>query len=120
MKKALVAVALWAAAMAGPVAAANARTDDRRAVCPTREASETDVAYSDRAQSYCEVRWTGLVAARQTGGRTHDEFINACAKRCAPKYGSKGGANLALIGLGLAAAGGAAGAAGGGSRPASP
>jgi hypothetical protein len=111
MNRVLLAAAVWAFGLAGPVFAADAQA---AGACPARAPEDDAGAYTPKAQSYCEVRWTDLTAAHKTGHRTHDGFINACAQKCVgQKYGAKSGGTLALVGLGLAGAGGAAAAAGG-------
>ena len=81
--------------------------------CPrVAEEKLRKVSY-DRQRGYCEVRWTELVAAHETGGRTHDEFIRTCTTSCqvilAPVASQ----------LGLLGGAGAAGLAGG-AKPVSP
>ncbi len=115
----------WAAAalllLAQPAAAADAPGLDRNADCPDKAAHDTSKAYGARALNGCQVSWTRLVDARQTGGATQDEYIKSCARRCgANRNNGLSGATLALIVVGLAAVGGAAAAAGGGGHPASP
>jgi hypothetical protein len=121
MFKAMGAAALLLLTQVQPALAADAPGVDRKADCPDKTAGETNKAYGTRALDYCQVSWTRLVDARQTGGQTQGEYVNACAKRCGVNHGLSG-TTLALIVLGLAAVGGAAAAAGGGggSHPASP
>jgi hypothetical protein len=117
MNKLLVAAAVWAFGITGPALAAGAP------VCPARAPQEDAASYTPKAQSYCEARWSDLVAANKTGQRTHDKFIDSCAAKCVGNgYGAHSGQSLAVVGLGLAAAGGvaAAAASGSGSHPASP
>jgi hypothetical protein len=80
----------------GPVAAAPP-AGDRHADCPERREHEDGRAYGARARDYCEVRWQGLLAARQTGGRTHDEFVDACLRRCVTDRHAEAGAPLEWI-----------------------
>jgi len=120
MNKAIGAATLLFLGLVQPaIAAAAPPGPERRVECPDRAAREADKAYDARALNDCEVRWTRLVDARQTGGETQDEFVNTCAKRCGVKRDRLSGSTLALIVLGLGAAGGAAAAAGGGKGGAS-
>jgi hypothetical protein len=79
-----------------------------------------------RASVACEVEWTDALRARQSGGQTHDEFVDACLRRCVKARGTTSGAPLGYLlgGIGAAALGGgvAAGFGGGGPNtpPASP
>jgi hypothetical protein len=120
MKTLLIAVALMGLGGAGSAADA---PRDRQPSCPAKATGE---AYGPRARDYCEVRWTSVLAARETGSQTHDEFIDTCLRRCVTARGATAGAPLGWIlgGVGAAAlAGGvAAGSGGGGSHapPASP
>jgi hypothetical protein len=118
MKTLLIAVLLVGWGAAGSLAAAGAvRGGD---ACPDRTAREAARTYGLRARNFCEVQWSSLLTARQTGGATHDEFIDSCLRRCATARGATSGAPLGWIlgGVGAAAlAGGVAAGAGGGSHP---
>jgi hypothetical protein len=94
-------------------------------VCPVRAQGEADQSFSDRTHGYCEARWSELLAAKQTGGRTHDEYINICSSKCAGAVGSGvTGTQLGLIigGVALVGAGVAVAASShhGNNAPASP
>ncbi|HLZ82300.1 MAG TPA: hypothetical protein VKQ54_01955 [Caulobacteraceae bacterium] len=125
MKTLLIAVLLVTMGAAGPLRAAEAAGD--RDVCPDRGPREEARAYGLRAHDYCEARWTRLLAARQTGGQTHDEFVDGCLRRCvterkatsAAPFGWFLGGSLVL---GALLGGAAAGGGGGGvnTPPASP
>ncbi len=91
--------------------------------CPREAEEKLRKISNERQRGYCEVRWTEIVAAHETAGRTHDEFIRTCAASCqvilapvASQAGLLGGGAAGAAGL----AGGAAAAGGGGARPASP
>ena len=121
MKTALTLTAVLMFGMASQAAAEEARTTPP--ACPVRLHDEGKQPFVDRVHNYCEVRWSELVAARQTGGQTHDEFINACARKCAGDLAEKqAGSNLALYagGAALLVGGAAAAASSGGGKPASP
>ncbi len=106
--------------------AAAQAANDTRSACPARQQGEAKKPYIDRTHNYCETHWSELVAQRQTGGQTHDQFINGCARECTGDLADKqAGNNLALYAAGAALlVGGATAAAlggkGGGGQPASP
>ena len=90
--------------------------------CPARVKGEDGRAYGLRARDYCEVRWTGLLSARQTAGQTHDEFADTCLRRCVTRKGATSGAPLGWIlgGVGAAALAGGINSGNGHPPPASP
>jgi hypothetical protein len=121
------AVWLAAALIFGLTGEATAQAaNDTRPACPARQQGEAKKPYIARTHSYCETRWSELLVDRQTGGRTHDEFINGCTRKCSGDLADKqAGNNLALyVAGGALLLGGAAAAAlggkGSGDPPASP
>ena len=122
MKTLLIAVLLLGSGAAGFASAADApRVRDD---CPKRGTHEDGGAYGLRARSYCEARWTSLLSARETGGQTHDEFLDRCLHQCVTAENATAGAPLDWILGGIWAGtltyGLAAGGGGPGSPPASP
>ena len=95
-----------------------------QSACPARGQNEATRLFRDRTHSYCEGRWQALVSARDTGGQSHDQFINVCARKCYGDVGAQvAGSQLAVIGgiVGAGAiAGVAAAASSGHGAPASP
>ena len=108
MKTLLLAALLLASGGAVPAAASPAGD---RAGCPQRVVREDGRAYGARARGYCRSRWDARLLVRQTGGRTHDEFVDGCLRRCiadrqgAPLDWFVGGVWAATLGYGVAAEG---------------
>jgi hypothetical protein len=133
MKTLLIAVALLGSPVAGSVASAAGQAaadhlpmDRCVAGRPARATREAGGAYGRRASVACEVQWTNGLTARRTDGQTHDEFVDACLRRCVKIHGATSGAPLGYLLGGIAAAalagGVTAGFGGGGPNtpPASP
>lgn len=122
MRMLLIVSLLIASAGAAPAASAPAcrPLDHCVSACPAHLPHEDGRTYGLRAHDYCRVRWTGLLAARETGGQTHDEFVDGCLRRCvagtpgAPLGWILGGGTLAAALYGTMSGGGAK------SPPASP
>ncbi|MDB5481165.1 MAG: hypothetical protein JWO83_2218 [Caulobacteraceae bacterium] len=117
MKTLLIAAMLLGWGAAGSLSAAEGVRDGD--ACPDRAVREEAKAYGLHAHDYCEGRWTTLLTARQTGGATHDEFIDGCLRRCATARGATSGAPLGWIlgGVGAAALAGGVAAGAGSSHP---
>jgi hypothetical protein len=95
MRTLLIAVLLLGSVGAGSLSAADAPRD--RDACSDRGAREAAKAYGARARDYCEVRWTGRLAERETGGQTHDEFVDGCLRRCVTSRNATAGAPLGWV-----------------------